>query len=620
MSSLLIVQTKDAIYMGSDSAVSCQYDDQVFRLSNNGKKLFKVDNMLIFCSGNMFITYEIIETFKQQEDKTINKLRDLAIRHSSSNGMIEIMVGIVDDNFSCVYQISSYNNFEIVKHIVTDLSDIGLWTGGFKTKECYKLAHEGLSNKINLIDVYKNTFNNISCEEIGGKLYVYKIDKARIEKLIESPIAESNIKEIATILSPHLVVAEQIFGQIGAFATLAANQIVVGSGGEQIPDSLIESATVWDATTTNFDGRNDRISATPADPVVTTGGSAIDHTIATDGSANISFEWTYTGTGDTYNIDGFIVYLRQSSTGESYTFGTTPSVETIYNITSDKRAFILYGAPANQYYTFGIQAYRVVDDDINSTGLISSSIVQPTRTEEDPYQPSSSVSYAGDVTGTVNGTAASTVQAQAANSVQLSSSYNAVQITTPEGIEVFDAGNNRRVQIGHIDTDGDNTKDAYGARFIHTNGSETIVSDSDGLIRRVTGSGTDYVYLSIVEFGTGETTGSQSQEDPASIPSESDLDTAGVGITTVTITNPDFVGREFIVVPALSGQTSFTQLPSNDTTDLTITSDVEVVSYDYPNTQFTIRARTLSLADYFSNPTRREWRGARFSYIAYATN
>ena len=76
-----------------------------------------------------------------------------------------------------------------------------------------------------------------------------------------------------------------------------------------------------DRAAVNFEARNDRIAATPAAPVVPSDGTAVDHTINPGtGMADISFEWTFSGTGDAYNIDGFLVYIiaRTSS-------GHTPS-------------------------------------------------------------------------------------------------------------------------------------------------------------------------------------------------------------------------------------------------------------------------------------------------------
>lgn len=171
--------------------------------------------------------------------------------------------------------------------------------------------------------------------------------------------------------------------------------------------SLLSSPQVTEASI-NFDARNDRNATAITAPTIAADGTAVDHTVATDSTANISLEWSWAGTEA--DIDGFILYVRQSTSATSYDFGTTPAEERVITCPADKRAYILYGVPVDQYYTFGVRAYRVVDPDVNAAGIITTAVVQPALAAEDPYRPSATVGYAGDVTGTVAGTAASTVR------------------------------------------------------------------------------------------------------------------------------------------------------------------------------------------------------------------
>jgi hypothetical protein len=180
----------------------------------------------------------------------------------------------------------------------------------------------------------------------------------------------------------------------------ATNTVAVGT----------QSATNVQNATVNFNARNDRKSTTPADPTIDTDGTAIDHTLNTDGSSDISFEWNFSGSGDAYDIDGFIIYVYQNSSSSSYNFGTTVASEQVFYVTPEKRAFILYGVPANKYYTFGVQAYRIVDTDVDSDNVLKSSIIQPSLGSENPYRPSSSVAFSGNITGTIDGESAEDVK------------------------------------------------------------------------------------------------------------------------------------------------------------------------------------------------------------------
>lgn len=173
------------------------------------------------------------------------------------------------------------------------------------------------------------------------------------------------------------------------------------------------SASEVSTATLNFNARNDRNASPIAAPIVVTDGEAIDHTINPDGSANISFEWTWIG--DNADIDGFIVYARQATNGNAYTLGQSPAEEMVYYVTPEKRAILLYGVPSTQWYTLYVQAYRIVDNDVSASGFIRSPAVKSIRSEENPYRPSATASFSGNITGTIGGKDAATVANNATN-------------------------------------------------------------------------------------------------------------------------------------------------------------------------------------------------------------
>lgn len=166
---------------------------------------------------------------------------------------------------------------------------------------------------------------------------------------------------------------------------------------------------------TDFNASNNRNGAVIAAPTIPTDGTAVDHVAQKDGSVDISFEWAWGGVeGD---IDGFLVFARQSASATAYTFGTNAAEETVYTVPASKRAFILFGVAADQYYTFGVQAYRAVDKAVNAAGVIKSALVKATGAGENPYRPRTSVAFTGDVTGTVGGTAAATLVSTASTAL-----------------------------------------------------------------------------------------------------------------------------------------------------------------------------------------------------------
>lgn len=178
-------------------------------------------------------------------------------------------------------------------------------------------------------------------------------------------------------------------------------------GSLRVGGSSAPTFTTVGSATTNFNTRNDRNAAAVVAPTIASDGTAIDHTINTDGSADISFEWSWAGTEA--DIDGFVITAYSATTSAAYTFGTTPAAEQKYVVPADKRALIAYGVAADRYYKASVQAYRVVDPDVNAAGIILSARATPSLAGENPYQPAANVAFAGNVSGTVNSVAVATI-------------------------------------------------------------------------------------------------------------------------------------------------------------------------------------------------------------------
>lgn len=267
-------------------------------------------------------------------------------------------------------------------------------------------------------------------------------------------------------------------GSTYEFALTFAGLFIGNTPANEINDAIL-----------SFNNSNRRKSIAVPNPSVLSDGTAIDHTLNTDSTSNISFEWQYTESS-TSPIDGFgvVVYSSTSSSPHTPNSGT----DTVYYVDKTCRAFILQGQPANLYYTFGIFAYRMVDADINSNSKVQSAIVKSSRTDENPYRPSANVAFDGNITGTVNGVSASTLTTQAANSIQQNALYNKVKITAANGIQILDASNNERLKMGDL---GSNV---YGWYAKDSNGIIKTQIRSDGTIHAVDG-----YYSGIVSIGSG---------------------------------------------------------------------------------------------------------------------
>lgn len=66
----------------------------------------------------------------------------------------------------------------------------------------------------------------------------------------------------------------------------------------------------------------------------------------------------------TTDIDGFFVSIHKSTTPEEYEFGTDIANEQTFTVAPESRRFVLFGIPSNQYYTFNVQLFQVIDEKV----------------------------------------------------------------------------------------------------------------------------------------------------------------------------------------------------------------------------------------------------------------
>lgn len=201
----------------------------------------------------------------------------------------------------------------------------------------------------------------------------------------------------------------------------------------------------------NYTDENNKISVPVTVPTVPA--DSIDHTNNADGSVNISFQWNFDDTDEQAgSIDGFMIYIHQSTSSASYSFGTAPSREVVYNVSRSKRSIILKNVPKQVYYTFGVESYRTVDTTVNASGVIKSAIVKSATVAENPYNPSLSTAFTGDIEGTIPSVVTNTnVTDSPLRYVQLGADYNNVKIDANAGIVVTASSGKLRTILNATD-------------------------------------------------------------------------------------------------------------------------------------------------------------------------
>lgn len=227
MSSILVIQQNDRMFFGSDTAISAKIDNEIYRIDGSVKKIHVLNDKIIFCSGQLDIVFEIIK-YISKNNPSIEEIRDVAKDYYqllSNDSMIDILIGTIVDDKTVLYQISPYNNFEIIERKV-NIGEIALWTGGIKTNKSLEKAYDLIKQKNTVIDIYQKTFEHISFEGIGGNLEIYSLDIFGISKINESKINENkSIKKLNIKPSnSQLIVAEQLIGQL-----LMGEKLIIGN-------------------------------------------------------------------------------------------------------------------------------------------------------------------------------------------------------------------------------------------------------------------------------------------------------------------------------------------------------------------------------------------------------
>jgi len=216
MSSCLILQDKDRLFIGADSALVLSDNESFVRIDETREKIFHIYNSLIFCSGNIFLVEKTIDFIKTllaiDVDKISEFLKSLNFKKNKNIFNIELIICIKNKDIINVFQISEYNSFDIVKNDKVE-KDVRILAGGIETKKCLDISTEKLINGVDVKNIFVDTYNRLSCEKIGGVLKVWEISDD-IKVFYEGDICDYR--------NVHSLVAETVVGNL-----IAGNQLTI---------------------------------------------------------------------------------------------------------------------------------------------------------------------------------------------------------------------------------------------------------------------------------------------------------------------------------------------------------------------------------------------------------
>lgn len=193
MSCCLVLQSKDSICIGADTATSVHVGDKFIRQANDGKKIFEIGKDIVFCSGDMSEVPDVIKNMKTRNGyvdighisgylkrKTFHK------KPGFDFPSIGVMICRVVDGISYVYDLLEGNNFDIMTHTL-EQDGVQAWVGGIYNEKCLEVAIDELARAGGeVISTYVNTYKKMACQEIGGNINVYHIDSYGYQKIIDN--------------------------------------------------------------------------------------------------------------------------------------------------------------------------------------------------------------------------------------------------------------------------------------------------------------------------------------------------------------------------------------------------------------------------------------------------
>lgn len=239
MSSAIILQTYDRLWIGADSAISSCIDGITYRWpGRKGQKLWVVDDSVIFCAGHSGLVLDVMDEYVRAAKRTVESLRDIVIKHVETYEKIHgeckdlplsAIVCTYEEGRTVVYGIERPNGYEITARTLSNPGNFAIWAAGIKVQEASDAAMAKFQESLNVYQMFQHAFDEISYEGIGGDLTVYDIDKGVLSPSMFSQIKEkpqlryltgSIVRAEVDRLTASHVVAETVVGQLGNFVTM----------------------------------------------------------------------------------------------------------------------------------------------------------------------------------------------------------------------------------------------------------------------------------------------------------------------------------------------------------------------------------------------------------------
>jgi hypothetical protein len=172
----VIIAQNESLYIGADSACSIKTENGFQRYHNDMQKLFRFGNQVLFCSGRASEVFDCISwiSFNMQNGidvKVLSRYLQNRFRNVFCEECFNVEILIADYDTKHIYQLSQYNNFEILEYKSTE--QLLVLCGGYKTLDFFNKIKNNITSNKSVLEAYINAYKDMCDECVGGYVTIY---------------------------------------------------------------------------------------------------------------------------------------------------------------------------------------------------------------------------------------------------------------------------------------------------------------------------------------------------------------------------------------------------------------------------------------------------------------
>lgn len=218
MSSCLILYQNDKLYMSADTATCLKDENGYSRIANNAEKIKVIGDTIVFTAGNLELcrlVFDYLETYKDAHNSPYllsSYLQQQFLDVAQYD--LEVMIGTIFENKVRIYQISSYEDFDVMVY-EGSTDGIGVLASGSNNDELNEYVSRNFDS--NIKNLYRKAYQSINNELVGGDMLLYYMDiyGTKSPKMIDRFTIDDYVNEKYTSkTNVHYVLAKNLVGQL----------------------------------------------------------------------------------------------------------------------------------------------------------------------------------------------------------------------------------------------------------------------------------------------------------------------------------------------------------------------------------------------------------------------